>query len=88
MGQIGYDEFSDLSFLDGLRKDGTVFDVNYSNPDSLLVPEARKKGLKAWNGRGMTASQAIGASRLWFGREPSLEAYRQVIEHFEELDRK
>ncbi|MBQ6478963.1 MAG: shikimate dehydrogenase [Erysipelotrichaceae bacterium] len=88
MGQIGYDEFSDFTFLDAIGKDGVVFDVNYSNPDSLLVPEARKRGMRAWNGRGMTASQAIGACRLWFGKEPSLEAYKGILSHFEEIDKK
>ena len=88
MGQIGYDEFSDFSFLDVLAKTAVVFDVNYSNPDSKLVPTAKAKGIPAWNGRGMTASQAIAACKLWFGKEPSKDAYDFLVKHFEEMDKK
>lgn len=71
MGQVGYDEFQNTDFLDGLKKDAVIFDVNYSNPDSILVPEARRRGYRAWNGKAMTVCQGVEAFRLWTGIEVS-----------------
>ncbi|MBR2578039.1 MAG: shikimate dehydrogenase [Solobacterium sp.] len=88
MGQVGYDEFTDLSFLDVLAENAVVFDVNYSNPDSKLVPTAREKGIPGWRGRCLTACQAIGACKLWFGKEPSIDAYNYLVEHYEKMDKK
>ena len=67
MGQLGYDEFKDFSFLDGLKDGAAVFDVNYSNPDSKLVPEALARGIRAYNGKAMTACQGVRAFKLWTG---------------------
>ena len=88
MGQVGYDEFEDLSFLDVLAKGAVVFDVNYSNPDSKLVPTAKSKGIPGWRGRCLTACQAIVACRLWLGKEPSMDAYNYLVDYYEKLDTK
>lgn len=85
MGQLGYDEFTSFDFLDGLNKDAAVFDVNYSNPDSKLVPTALAKGIPAWKGRAMTACQGIRAVDIWVGREPSSEAAHALVARLESL---
>ena len=86
MGQIGYDEFQNLSFLDGLAPGAAVFDVNYSNPNSKLVPAALSKGMPAFKGRRMTACQGIRAMAIWTGREPSRDAVEALIARFERMD--
>lgn len=85
MGQIGYDEFPGFDFLDGMSPAAAVFDVNYSNPDSKLVPAARAKGIPAWKGRAMTACQGIRAVQIWTGKEPSPAAVDALISRLEAL---
>ena len=87
VGQVGYDDFSNLDFLDGLASGAAVFDVNYSNPESKLVPGALSRGLVAYNGRRMTACQGIRAIGIWTGREPSRQAVDILVSQLEQLDR-
>lgn len=86
MGQIGYDEFTSFEFLDVMAPGAAVFDVNYSNPDSKLVPAAREREIPAFKGRRMTACQGIRAFQIWTGKEPSLESVEQLIARCEQLD--
>lgn len=86
MGQLGYDDFSSLDFLDGLAPGAAVFDVNYSNPSSKLVPAALSKGFAAFKGRRMTACQGIRAIGIWVGREPSQQAVDALVSQLEQLD--
>ena len=86
MGQIGYDEFVSFEFLDVMAPGASVFDVNYSNPDSKLVPVAREKGMPAFKGRRMTACQGIRAFQIWTGKEPSRESVERLINECEQLD--
>ena len=86
MGQLGYDEFESFDFLKGLAPGGAVFDVNYSNPDSLLVPTALRMGFSAFKGRRMTACQGIRAVQIWTGKEPSPAATEALIRRFEEME--
>lgn len=79
MGQLGYDEFSSFSFLDGLKKGAAVFDVNYSNPAAKLVSEARKRGFSAYNGKSMTACQGVRAFALWTGLTPTEEELSNTL---------
>lgn len=83
MGQLGYDEFKSLKFLDNLAPGAAVFDVNYSNPDSLLVPTALSKGIPAWKGRCMSASQGIRAMEIWTGHQPSNASVERLIAELE-----
>lgn len=87
MGQIGYDEFTQFDFLDVLAPGSAVYDVNYSNPNSLLVPTARSKGLPAYNGRSMNAGQGIRAIQIWTGREPDPTTVEALIKELESKDR-
>lgn len=84
MGQLGYDEFENFNFLDKLAPGAAAFDVNYSNPDSKLVPAAIAKGLPAWRGKGMTACQGIRAFEIWTGKRPSEASALALIKEFEE----
>ena len=80
MGQIGYDEFASFAFLDELKSDAFVFDVNYSNPDSKLVPTAREKGHRAFIGSRMTAWQAARVMEIWSDRVPADAAMEELLE--------
>lgn len=82
MGQVGYDEFSRFDFLDVLKPEAPVFDVNYSNPKALLLPTAREKGHKAYIGSNMTACQAVRVMQIWTGREPTEEAIGKLVDMF------
>ena len=82
MGQVGYDEFARFDFLDRLKPEAPVFDVNYSNPKALLLPTARKKGHPAYIGSNMTACQAVRVMHIWTGREPTDEAIEKLLEKF------
>ena len=84
MGQLGYDEFQNFNFLDNLAKGAAVFDVNYSNPDSKLVPAALEKGLPAWCGKGMTACQGIRAFEIFTGKRPLEASALALIQKFEQ----
>ena len=80
MGQIGYDEFASFAFLDELKSDAFVFDVNYSNPDSKLVPTAREKGHRAFIGSRMTAWQAARVMEIWADKVPADAAIEELLE--------
>jgi len=82
MGQLGYDEFQSFDFLKMLAPGATVYDVNYSNPDSKLVPTALQMGIPAQIGKSMTACQAVRALEIWTGRTPSDEAVRALVNSF------
>ena len=80
MGQIGYDGFASFAFLDELKSDAFVFDVNYSNPDSKLVPTAREKGHRAFIGSRMTAWQAARVMEIWADKVPADAAMEELLE--------
>lgn len=54
-------QWEDLSFLDGLKPGACVYDVIYSPEETLLLAEARRRGLRTLNGLGMLVWQAIFA---------------------------
>ena len=80
MGQVGYDDYTDFTFLEKLNKDAIVFDVNYSNPDAQLLKQAAKKGYKTYIGSYMTACQAIRVMQIWTGLTPEDEAITNLIQ--------
>lgn len=79
LGQLGFPDFEDLSFLEGLTSDAVVFDVNYANPDAKLFPAARARGLGCHSGRHMSVCQGIRAMEIWTGRRPSDDCVRRVL---------
>ena len=80
IGQVGYDEFARFDFLDNLKPEAPVFDVNYSNPQATLLPTARQKGHPAYIGSNMTACQAVRVMQIWAGKEPTEAAITTLIE--------
>lgn len=79
LGQVGYDDYEDLGFLDGLNQDALVFDVNYSNPDAKLPRVAKEKGFRSYVGKAMSSCQGIRAMEIWTGRKPSDEDARKLV---------
>lgn len=79
MGQIGYDDYKEFSFLDNLKKDAVVFDVNYSNKNAKLLPNAEDKGFKTYIGSYMTVCQAVKVMRIWCKKTPSEKAIDELI---------
>jgi len=80
LGQVGYDDYTDLSFLDSLKHDAVVFDCNYSKPNAALPAAARAKGLRTFVGRMMSTCQGIRAMEIWTGRTPSDDSARRLID--------
>lgn len=83
LGQVGYPDFEDLSFLDGLPGGAVVFDVNYSNPDARLPAAATARGLASYTGRCMSICQGILAMEIWTGRAPSDQCAKSLVETME-----
>lgn len=86
LGQIGYDDFTDLSFIKLLNPNAIVFDVNYSNPDAKLPKAAAENGLCTYIGKSMSICQGIKAMGVWTGREPSDEDVKKLISIIESDD--
>lgn len=83
LGQVGYDDYECLDFLDGLNKDALVFDVNYSNPDARLPRAAKDKGFQSYVGNAMSSCQGIRAMEIWTERKPSDEDARKLVASIE-----
>ncbi len=79
LGQCGHPDFSSVGFLARLPAGAAVVDLNYANPDALLLPAAAARGLAVFSGRGMSICQGILAMRIWCGAAPSDAAARQLI---------
>jgi shikimate dehydrogenase len=52
----------------------TVYDLVYNPPETKLVREAHRQGLRAKTGLGMLIEQAALAFEIWTGQNPSREA--------------
>lgn len=57
-----------------------VFDLVYAPPTTRLVREARRRGAIAIDGLAMLLYQGAESFRLWWQREPPLEAMRRALE--------
>lgn len=86
LGQVGYDDYTSLDFLDRLRSDAVVFDVNYSNPDARLPAAAAARGLRSYVGNTMSSCQGIRAMEIWTGTAPTDEAARELVALIERRD--
>lgn len=59
-----------------------VAEVVYFPLQTALLAEARKRGCRTLDGGGMAVFQAVGAFRLFTGREPDAE---RMLAHFKDL---
>ena len=73
LGMINGKNFEDFSFLDILKKDTIVFDLNYSKKQTELEKNAEKRGLYAINGLSMLIWQAFGSFDIFFGIKPTVK---------------
>ena len=83
LGQVGFSDYDDLSFLDMLPKHAVGFDVNYSNPAAKLPIAAHAAGLPVYIGNTMSACQGVRAMQIWTGRAPSDEAAKALAQDIE-----
>lgn len=82
LGMSGIKEdFPDTSFLARLPREALVCDLIYSPPETPLLKEARRLGLKGINGLSMLIYQALLAQEIFLDRKidiPSL--YKTIFE--------
>ena len=83
LGQLGFDDYSTFAFLDQLKKDAVIYDVNYANPDAKLVKEARAKGFVCYIGNTMSALQGVRAMEIWTGDRLDNQKALQMMEMVE-----
>lgn len=65
---------------DALPKTAVVLDIVYSPPETPLLAEARRRGLRCANGLGMLARQGALAFELWLGVPAPLAVMRAALE--------
>jgi len=65
-----------------LRPDLWVADIVYFPLETELLRQARSRGCRTMSGGGMAVSQAVGAFRLFTGRNPDAA---RMLRHFEDL---
>jgi shikimate dehydrogenase len=65
-----------------LRSDLWVADIVYFPLETELLRHARARGCRAMSGGGMAVFQAVGAFRLFTGREPDAS---RMLRHFQEM---
>lgn len=65
-----------------LPRHAVVYDLVYNPPETQLVREARRQGLKATTGLGMLIEQAALAFELWTGHSPAREILRAALQPF------
>jgi len=65
-----------------LRPDLWVADIVYFPLETELLRQARSRGCRTMSGGGMAVSQAVGAFRLFTGRNPDAA---RMLRHFEDM---
>ncbi len=65
--------------ISDLNKEQTVFDMVYGR-DTPLTSAAKKFGCRIADGKDMLIGQGAQSFRLWFGKEPDMEAMRGAIQ--------
>ncbi|WP_245435522.1 shikimate dehydrogenase [Microvirga calopogonii] len=68
--------------VDLLRPDLWVSDIVYFPLETELLRQARARGCRTMSGGGMAVFQAVGAFRLFAGREPDAE---RMLQHFSQM---
>ena len=71
--------------VDCLKPSGSVFDMVYTPESTMLLDQARKRGLAAVDGLGMLAAQGEGAFSLWFGQAPEPLVMRRALNVSDEI---
>lgn len=66
--------------VDCLKPSGTVFDMVYTPEPTILLAQARARGLAAADGLGMLAAQGEAAFALWFGQAPEPFVMRRALD--------
>ncbi|MHA1560049.1 MAG: shikimate dehydrogenase family protein, partial [Alphaproteobacteria bacterium] len=56
----------------GLRDDTIVTDLVYAPVETMLLLDARARGLRTVDGLGMLLHQAVPGFEKWFGARPSV----------------
>ena len=79
LGQVGYDDYQNLSFLKQLNPKAVVYDVNYHNTESKLIPAAADAGLYAYNGKSMNACQGPEIIEIFTGQRPSRDGLEKLM---------
>ncbi len=77
----------DFGFLvvDCLKPGGAVFDMVYTPEPTMLLNQARKRGLATADGLGMLAAQGEAAFALWFGQSPEPLVMRRALNLSDEI---
>jgi shikimate dehydrogenase len=71
--------------VDCLKPRGAVFDMVYTPEPTVLLDQARKRGLAAADGLGMLAAQGEAAFALWFGQAPGPLVMRRALDVWDEI---
>ena len=71
--------------VDCLKPRGAVFDMVYTPEPTVLLDQARKRGLAAADGLGMLAAQGEAAFALWFGQAPEPLVMRRALDVSDEI---
>ena len=66
--------------VDCLKPSGSVFDMVYTPEPTILLAQARERGLAAADGLGMLAAQGEAAFALWFGQAPEPFVMRRALD--------
>ena len=74
------DDYSDLSFIDELKKSATVSDLVYNPPKTKLLSYAESKGLNMLNGLGMLIYQGLIADKIYFYKDFDFKTVKKQIE--------
>jgi shikimate dehydrogenase len=61
-----------------LPESAFVYDLVYNPAETMLVRQARQRGLVVANGLGMLVEQAALAFELWTGMRPDRQAMYQI----------
>lgn len=73
-------DFEDTSFLEEIGNGGVVSDFIYNPPQTKLLEDAERLGLKTVNGLGMLIYQGIAADEIYLGRELDGKYLKKKIE--------
>ena len=79
LGMIGQKEFDDYSFLDCMKKDALVYDLNYSKDYTGLEKQAAIRNIRAMNGLKMLIWQAFKSFELFTGTSPCTADVAYII---------
>jgi shikimate dehydrogenase len=68
--------------LQRLPAELVVADMTFNPPNTRLMREARKRGLRTVDGLSLLVETAAIAFEIWTGRKPDREAMREAVEEF------